>query len=163
MEELIKTFNNIVKEYKMPLIVSTHPRTLKSLEKFKFLRKSDELVKWHQPFGLIDFIKLQLDSFCVISDSGTIHEDSAILKFPALAIRNSTEKYESLDSGYCPIIGLNSENVLKMIKVVTDNFPDLAPFFYSKCLQSIKSLKQSYKYYSRFKKYCKLQYMAGKK
>ncbi|PPR43098.1 MAG: UDP-2,3-diacetamido-2,3-dideoxy-D-glucuronate 2-epimerase [Alphaproteobacteria bacterium MarineAlpha8_Bin1] len=125
LEELIKTFNNIVREYKMPLIVSTHPRTLKSLEKFKFLRKSDKLVQWHQPFGLIDFIKLQLDSFCVISDSGTIHEDSAILKFPALAIRNSTEKYESLDSGYCPITGLNSENVLKMIKVVTDNFPDL--------------------------------------
>ena len=71
------------------------------------------------------FIKLQKESFCVISDSGTIHEDSAILKFPALAVRNSTEKYESLDSGYCPITGLNSKNVLKMIKVVTDNFSDL--------------------------------------
>ena len=125
LEELIKTFNNIVREYKMPLIVSTHPRTLKSLEKFEFLGKSDKLVQWHKPFGLIDFIKLQLDSFCVISDSGTIHEDSAILKFPALAIRNSTEKYESLDSGYCPITGLDSENVLKMIKVVTNNFPNL--------------------------------------
>lgn len=125
LEELIKTFNNVVGKYKMPLVVSTHPRTLKSLEKFKFLGKSDDLVKWHQPFGLIDFIKLQLDSFCVISDSGTIHEDSAILKFPALAIRNSTEKYESLESGYCPITGLNSENVLKMIEVVTDNFLDL--------------------------------------
>ena len=57
--------------------------------------------------------KITKESFCVISDSGTIHEDSAILKFPALAVRNSTEKYESLDSGYCPITGLNSKKCIK--------------------------------------------------
>ena len=76
-------------------------------------------------FWTFDYIKLQKESYCVISDSGTIHEDSAILKFPALAIRNSTEKYESLDSGYCPITGLNSENVLSMINVITKNFSSL--------------------------------------
>jgi UDP-N-acetylglucosamine 2-epimerase (non-hydrolysing) len=125
LEEVVRTFNSIVDKYKLPLIVSAHPRTINSLKKFNFLENSNNLINWHDPFGLIDYIKLQKESYCVISDSGTIHEDSAILRFPALAIRNSTEKYESLDSGYCPITGLNSENVLKMIKVVTDNFSDL--------------------------------------
>ena len=125
LEELVRTFNSIVDKYKLPLIVSSHPRTINSLKKFNFFENSNSLINWHAPFGLIDYIKLQKESYCVISDSGTIHEDSAILKFPALAVRNSTEKYESLDSGYCPITGLNSKNVLKMIEVVTDNFPDL--------------------------------------
>lgn len=125
LEELVRTFNSIVDKYKLPLIVSSHPRTINSLKKFNFFENSNSLINWHAPFGLIDYIKLQKESYCVISDSGTIHEDSAILKFPALAVRNSTEKYESLDSGYCPITGLNSKNVLKMIEVVTDNFPEL--------------------------------------
>ena len=125
LKELVRTFNSIVDKYKLPLIVSSHPRTINSLKKFNFFENSNSLINWHAPFGLIDYIKLQKESYCVISDSGTIHEDSAILRFPALAVRNSTEKYESLDSGYCPITGLNSKNVLKMIEVVTDNFPDL--------------------------------------
>lgn len=125
LKELVRTFNSIVDKYKLPLIVSSHPRTINSLKKFNFFENSNSLINWHAPFGLIDYIKLQKESYCVISDSGTIHEDSAILKFPALAVRNSTEKYESLDSGYCPITGLNSKNVLKMIEVVTDNFPEL--------------------------------------
>ncbi len=125
LAEVVKTFNSIVDKYKLPLVVSAHPRTINSLKKFDFLQNSNNLVNWHSPFGLLDYIKLQKESYCVISDSGTIHEDSAILKFPALAIRNSTEKYESLDSGYCPITGLNSENVLSMINVITKNFSSL--------------------------------------
>ena len=109
------------------MVVSAHPRTINSLKKFDFLKNSNNLVNWHSPFGLIDYIKLQKESYCVISDSGTIHEDSAILKFPALAIRNSTEKYESLESGYCPITGLKSANVLSMIKVITKKFSSLKP------------------------------------
>ena len=107
------------------MIVSAHPRTINSLKKFNFIKKSKDLVNWHSPFGLIDYIKLQKESYCVISDSGTIHEDSAILKFPAIAIRKSTEKYESLESGHCPITGLDSINVLNMIEVVIKNSPSL--------------------------------------
>ena len=123
--EVVKTFNSIVDKYKLPIIVSTHPRTIDSLKKFNILKISNNLINWHSPFGLIDYIKLQKESFCVISDSGTIHEDSAVLQFPAVAIRKSTEKYESLESGHCPITGLNSSNVLNMINVVTKNFSNL--------------------------------------
>ena len=73
---------------------------------------------WHKPFGLIDFIKLQKESKCVISDSGTIHEDSAVLKFPAIAIRKSTEKQESIEAGYCPITGLDQDDVLRMLGII---------------------------------------------
>ena len=123
--EVVKTFNSIIDKYKLPIIVSTHPRTIDSLKKFNILKISNNLINWHPPFGLIDYIKLQKESFCVISDSGTIHEDSAILEFPAIAIRKSTEKYESLESGHCPITGLNSSNVLNMINFVTKNFSSL--------------------------------------
>lgn len=125
LAEVVKTFNSIVEKYKLPIIVSAHPRTINSLKKFNFLKKSKNLVNWHSPFGLIDYIKLQKESYCVISDSGTIHEDSAILQFPAIAIRKSTEKYESLESGHCPITGLSSVNVLNMIEVVKKNSPSL--------------------------------------
>ena len=83
--EVVKTFNSIVDKYKLPIIVSTHPRTIDSLKKFNILKISNNLINWHSPFGLIDYIKLQKESFCVISDSGTIHEDSAVLQFPGHA------------------------------------------------------------------------------
>ena len=85
------------------------------------LERSNPLINWHEPFGLIDFIRLQTESRCVISDSGTIHEDSAILGFPAVAIRKSTEKQESLEAGYCPITGLQKEDVLRAVKLVVED------------------------------------------
>ena len=121
LEKMVEIFNSLANQYSKPIIVSTHPRTKKRLEDLGLIKKSNSFINWHEPFGLIDFIKLQLDSICVISDSGTIHEDSAVLGFPAVAIRKSTEKYESLESGYCPISGLDVDNVLQTVNmVITD-------------------------------------------
>lgn len=127
LESMVDTFNNICEHYSMPIVVSTHPRTRKRLQSLDLLSASHNLINWHEPFGLIDFIRLQIDSLCVISDSGTIHEDSSILGFPAVAIRKSTEKQESLEAGYCPITGLNRDDVFTAVKLVVDD-----PLIYSK-------------------------------
>lgn len=118
---MVETFNALADEYKCPIIVSTHPRTRKRLIEQGLIEKSNALINWHEPLGLIDFIRLQTDSKCVISDSGTIHEDSAILGFPAVAIRKSTEKQESLEAGYCPITGLRKDEVLRAVKLVIED------------------------------------------
>lgn len=121
LESLVEAFNALADAYGLPIVVSTHPRTRRRLEQLGLLGKSNRLICWHEPFGLIDFIRLQLESRCVISDSGTIHEDSSILGFPAVAIRKSTEKQESLEAGHCPITGLHKEDVLRAVKLVIED------------------------------------------
>ena len=121
LETMVDTFNALAETYGFPIVVSTHPRTRRRLEQLHLLERSSPLINWHEPFGLIDFIRLQTESRCVISDSGTIHEDSAILGFPAVAIRKSTEKQESLEAGYCPITGLQKEDVLRAVKLVVED------------------------------------------
>lgn len=121
LETMVETFNALADAYGMPIVVSTHPRTRKRLEQLNLLEVSNPLINWHEPFGLIDFIRLQTESMCVISDSGTIHEDSSILGFPAVAIRKSTEKQESLEAGYCPVTGLRKDDVLRAVKLVIED------------------------------------------
>ncbi len=126
LETMVDTFNALADTYGCPIVVSTHPRTRRRLEQLRLLERSNALINWHEPFGLIDFIRLQTESRCVVSDSGTIHEDSAILGFPAVAIRKSTEKQESLEAGYCPITGLQKEDVLRAVKLVVEDPIDVA-------------------------------------
>lgn len=125
LEMMVKSYNALVEKYDMPVIVSTHPRTKIRLEKLGLDKIADKRIVWHKPLGLIDFITLQLNSFCVVSDSGTIHEDSSILDFPAIAIRKSTEKAESIDAGHCMITGLEPEAVLRAVALVTEDKVDL--------------------------------------
>lgn len=129
LEMMVKSYNALAEKYNMPIIVSTHPRTRIRLEKLGLHKVADRRILWHKPFGLIDFISLQLNSFCVVSDSGTIHEDSSILDFPAIAIRKSTEKAESIDAGHCIITGLEPESVLRAVKLVTEDRvdPEISP------------------------------------
>ena len=84
---LIKILNEIALNYKLPILISTHPRTQKKLDKLK-IHKPKNLI-FMKPFGFFDYIKLQQNAYCVISDSGTITEESSILKFPAVNIRNA--------------------------------------------------------------------------
>jgi UDP-N-acetylglucosamine 2-epimerase (non-hydrolysing) len=116
---LVDSFNALCAEFSMPIVVSTHPRTRRRLEQLGLFGRSNPLINWHEPFGLIDFIALQTQSFCVVSDSGTIHEDSSILDFPAIAIRRATEKAESIDAGHCVITGLDAESVVRCVELVT--------------------------------------------
>jgi len=122
---MVESYNALVEKYGYPVVVSTHPRTMKRLEALNLLGKADKKILWHKPFGLIDYIWLQLNSFCVVSDSGTIHEDSSILGFPAIAIRKSTEKAEAIDAGHCGISGLDFESVLRNVSIaVEDHFDE---------------------------------------
>jgi UDP-N-acetylglucosamine 2-epimerase (non-hydrolysing) len=121
LELMVASFNALVEKYGYPIIVSTHPRTRKRLQEQKLLKEAHSKIIWHKPFGLIDYIWLQLNSFCVVSDSGTIHEDSSMLNFPAVAIRKSTEKAESVDAGHSIISGLDPESVLRNVAIATED------------------------------------------
>ena len=114
LKKIADTLNYLAREKQMKILVSTHPRTqkqLKKLKKFKF----DKRVKFHRPFGFFDYITLQKNAYCTISDSGTITEESSILKFPAITIRNSHERPEGMDAGILIMSGLNKEKVSSAI------------------------------------------------
>lgn len=103
-------------EWKLPVLVSTHPRTRKRLEEFGLT--GVEGINFHEPFGYIDYNNLQLNAKCVISDSGTISEESAILGFPGISLRDSIERPESLDSGSMILSGLNPANLILGIRAI---------------------------------------------
>lgn len=109
--ELMNSINAIAEKYQVPVIYSTHPRSKKFIEARKF--KFHPLVKNMKPFGFFEYVKLQQNALCVLSDSGTLTEESNILKFPAVLIRTSTERPEGLDVGSIIIGGIKKDDVLK--------------------------------------------------
>ena len=111
LKDLLDSLKAIHEEWKLPLMVSTHPRTRKQLEAIPGY-KDIKGVTFHEPFGFLDYNKLQLNAKCVISDSGTISEESTILGFPAVTIRDSIERPEALDFGGIVMTGLKAGNVL---------------------------------------------------
>lgn len=115
LKDLLDSLKAIHEEWKLPLMVSTHPRTRKQLEAIPGY-KDVKGVTFHEPFGFLDYNKLQLNAKCVISDSGSISEESTILGFPAITIRDSIERPEALDFGAIVMTGLKSDNVLAGIK-----------------------------------------------
>lgn len=118
LKELVDSINGVAEEYKKPIIFSTHPRTQKKIDSGGI--KFNELVKMMKPLGFADYIKLQENAFCVISDSGTITEESSLLGFPAITVRQAHERPEGMDEGTIIMSDLNKERVLDSIKVVTD-------------------------------------------
>ncbi len=118
LNDLLESIDALYEEYKFPIIISTHPRTRKKLESIKYINKNKK-IRFMKPFGFIEYIKLQKDAFCVISDSGTITEESSLLGFPAIMIRNAHERPEGMDEGAVVMSGLKKERILDSIKVVT--------------------------------------------
>ncbi|MBW2964927.1 UDP-N-acetylglucosamine 2-epimerase (non-hydrolyzing) [Candidatus Woesearchaeota archaeon] len=114
---LFESFNAIVKEFDMPIVLSTHPRTKKRLEE-KGL-KLDERVKVLKPFGFFDYVKLQKNAFVVLSDSGTISEESAMLNFPAIMTRTNSERPEAIDAGTMILGGVEKEVLIPAIYAIT--------------------------------------------
>jgi UDP-N-acetylglucosamine 2-epimerase (non-hydrolysing) len=102
----------------MPIIMSTHPRTAKRLEEYGL--KANELINFHKPFGYFDFNKLQREAFCVISDSGSIHEESAAMDFPAVQMRVSSERPEAFDEGVAILAGRDRDSILLAIDVTVE-------------------------------------------
>ncbi|MBA4287966.1 MAG: UDP-N-acetylglucosamine 2-epimerase (non-hydrolyzing) [Pseudomonas sp.] len=118
LRDLLATLRALAEEYGFPLIVSTHPRTRKRLEA---LGESLDhpLIRFVKPFGLLDYIKLQMASFCVLSDSGTITEEASLLNLPAVTLRNAHERPEGMDQGTLIMSGLKKDSVLAAVKVIT--------------------------------------------
>lgn len=119
LQKIVTTLNTLAEKYNYPIIVSTHPRTrkrLELLEGFQF----NPLILFLKPFGFSDYNYLQMNAMCVVSDSGTISEESSILKFPAITIRNSMERPEAIDAGTIILTGFDPEVVLDSIKLAVD-------------------------------------------
>lgn len=113
----IKSFNKIAVKYKYPLIWSVHPRTRKRIQEIAQI-KINPLIKLQEPLGLFEFVRLEKNAFCVLSDSGTVQEECAIFQIPAVTLRDTTERPETIEAGSNLISGCNSDIILKGIEAV---------------------------------------------
>jgi len=120
LNKLIDALNTVARTYKMPIIISTHPRTANRLKEYNF--KVNKLINFHKPFGYLNYVKLEKNAFCVLSDSGTIQEESSILGFPAIQVRNSSERPEAFDEGTLILSGLDKDIILQAIEIITNQF-----------------------------------------
>lgn len=116
LDELVKALTAIADKYNLPIIVSGHPRFVKRLERENI--KLDDRVTLLKPLGFFDYLRLQTCAKCVISDSGTISEESSLLRFPAITIRNAIERPEAIDVGSILMSGVDTENILNCIDIV---------------------------------------------
>jgi len=119
---LLSSLNAIAEKYNFPIIVSTHPRTQNRINSLVDKIDMNSHIKFLKPLGFFDYIKLQVNSKCVISDSGTITEESSILQFPAITIRSAHERPEGMDEATVIMSGITSNRILETIKVVTEQF-----------------------------------------
>jgi len=117
----IESLNEVVKTYNLPIIVSTHPRTRQRIEKLNDI-KIDDKIQFLKPLGFFDYVNLQQNSKCVISDSGTISEESSILGFPAIMIRAAHERPEGMDEGSVIMSGLKKNRIIESVNMVTKQF-----------------------------------------
>jgi UDP-N-acetylglucosamine 2-epimerase (non-hydrolysing) len=135
LKKIINILNALADNYKLPVIVSTHPRTRKRIEELSShqsplttqhpsptshssLVTRHSLIQFLKPFGFTDYVNLQMNAKCTISDSGTISEESAILSFPAISLRNSMERPEAQDAGTITLTGFDKDRVLNCIETV---------------------------------------------
>ncbi len=117
---LMNAVNMMAEKYDMPILYSCHPRSRKFIEQRGF--KFDKRVIQHQPLGFFDYNKLQQNAFCVVSDSGTVPEEGAYFKFPAVSVRTSTERPEAMDKGVFVIGGISTEQVLQAVDVAVEMY-----------------------------------------
>lgn len=118
--ELMNSLNKVAEVYKKPIIFSTHPRTAKKIKEKQI--KFNPLIKSLEPLGFFDYIALQKNAYCVLSDSGTIPEESAILNFPGVSMRNSTERPEALDAGSVILGNINERDLINSIELAVNSY-----------------------------------------
>lgn len=123
LRDLIETLNALADKYEMPIIVSTHPRTQNRLDALGEVVLSEH-IRFLKPFGYSDYNHLQLNAFCVISDSGTLTEESDLLDFPAVMIRNAHERPEGMDAGTLIMAGMTKDRVLDAVDIMISQRKD---------------------------------------
>ena len=121
LQDLLETLNAVAAQYNFPILVSTHPRTRKRLEELG-ISSIDKRIIFAKPFGFLDYIKLQMEAFCVLSDSGTITEETSLLNLCAITLRNAHERPEGMDVGTLIMSGLKKERVLEAIGIVSAQY-----------------------------------------
>ena len=145
---LMNAVNTMAEVYNMPILYSCHPRSKKYIELRGF--KLDERVIQHQPLGFFDYNKLQQNAFCVVSDSGTVPEESAYFKFPAVSIRTSTERPEAMEKGVFIVGSITSEQVLQAVDLAVsmhangDDASDVQAYVDNNVSTKIVKIIQSY-------------------
>jgi len=114
--DLISVLNDLTQTYNLPIIFSTHPRTRQRLEKLDVM--PNPLIMFQKPFGFFDYMHLQINAKCVLSDSGTLTEESSICNFPALNIRESQERPEGFEEASVMLVGLNNDRIFQALKIL---------------------------------------------
>ena len=122
LKKIIDILNLLSVEYALPIIVSTHPRTRKKLNKLNY--KTNEKIKFLKPLSFSDYLKLQINAKIVLSDSGTLSEESSILNFPALNIREAHERPEAMEESSVMMTGINSERILQAMNILFEQERD---------------------------------------
>ncbi len=123
LQRLLSALRALSRRYRKRIVMSTHPRTRKRLSALKRRPTRDRAVEFLKPFGLFDWCKLQSNAFCVLSDSGTLTEEAALLGFPAVMIREAHERPEGMDAGVTVMSGLAPDRVLQAVDLVTSQDP----------------------------------------
>lgn len=134
-KEIINSLNSLAKEYKLPIIFSTHPRTRKMIEESK--SELSDFIKILKPLGFDDYVKLQLKSKAVLSDSGTISEESSILGFKALNLRQAHERPESMEEASVMMVGLRYERILQGLRVLETQQKDTLKLVYDYSMENV--------------------------
>lgn len=116
LKQLLSVFEDLAKRFKKPVIISTHPRTQKRLAELNI--NANPLIQFLKPFGFIDYVALQVNASCVLSDSGTITEESSILNFPAINLRNVNERPEGFEVGAVMMTGFSSERIFQALEIL---------------------------------------------
>lgn len=119
---LVNSLNKVAETYNKKIIFSTHPRTLKRIKEKNV--KFNKLITNLEPLGFFDYVALQKHAYCVLSDSGTIPEESAILNFPGVSLRTSTERPEALDAGSVVLGGINERDVINSIELAVSSYKE---------------------------------------
>jgi len=119
LQQLVRALNTLAEHYGKPIVFSVHPRTRARLRDGGLESPIHPLVRLYRPFGFFDYTRLQVDSYCVLSDSGTITEEAAILGFPAVTLRDAHERPEGMDAGVLIMSGMRVERILQAVEMVT--------------------------------------------
>lgn len=118
LHEFVRAFEHIEKKYHMPVVVSTHPHTRNKMQEFG-VDVNNQYIRFMEPFGFFDFVHLERNAFCVLSDSGTVQEECAIFKVPNVTLRDVTERPETIECGSNILSGASVQSITRCVELVT--------------------------------------------